>query len=73
MKNGLLMAAMLLVGMLLGLGLVGTTSPALADDACRPSGAGCTVMDGQNPEPSNDLCCSQHCNWSNENQKYQCD
>lgn len=56
----------------MGFGLVGTTQPAMAD-SCRPSGAGCTVMNGKSPEPDNNLCCSQHCNWSNENQKYQCD
>jgi hypothetical protein len=40
---------------------------------CRPSGAGCQVMNGKNPEPDNNLCCSQHCNWSNGNQAYLCD
>ena len=73
MIRRIFMPATLLVGAVLGFGLVGTTHRALADDACRPNGSGCQVMDGQNPEPDNDLCCSQHCDWSNENQKYLCD
>ena len=41
--------------------------------ACRPAGAVCKVMNGKNPEPSNDLCCSQHCNWNNGSQEFICD
>ena len=73
MKSRTLMAVTLLSGALLGFGLMGTARPALADDACRPNGSECKVMDGANPEPSNDLCCSQHCDWSNADQKYECD
>jgi hypothetical protein len=40
---------------------------------CRPKGAGCKVMNGKNPEPDNNLCCSQHCNWDNGSQSYLCD
>lgn len=41
--------------------------------ACRPAGANCKVMNGSNPEPDNNLCCSQHCNWNNGAQAYLCD
>jgi hypothetical protein len=40
---------------------------------CRPKGAGCKVMNGKNPEPDNNLCCSGHCNWDNGSQAYLCD
>ncbi len=43
------------------------------ETTCRPKGAVCKVMNGKNPEPSNDLCCSSHCNWDNGAQNFLCD
>ncbi len=43
------------------------------EQTCRPKGAVCKVMNGKNPEPSNDLCCSSHCNWDNGAQNFLCD
>ena len=40
---------------------------------CRAKGANCKVMNGQNPEPKNELCCSSHCNWDNGAQNFLCD
>jgi hypothetical protein len=41
--------------------------------ACAPKGANCKTMNGSNPEPNNNICCSQHCTWDNGSQAYLCD
>jgi hypothetical protein len=41
--------------------------------SCRPKGANCKVMNGNNPEGKNELCCSSHCNWDNGAQNFLCD